>query len=176
MDVHEVWEKALKNTEILRARVYSLMTFSHTQVPYIFLSESSINHGDTVVRRGEVCVERPTLILPPNIPQFSGFELSENSIDEKDFVNFLLIRGISLPSVLYNNKTEQMDIFEGRLEAAIRHHTDLLQEQEDVHTGLITAPEECWQFSILIFVCSQIAKNAETDIKRLLEKHRRNKG
>ena len=74
MKAYENWEKALKKTEIIRPRIQSMMTFSETSMPYILLSESSINMGDTVVRKGEVVVERPTLILPPNIPQFEGFE------------------------------------------------------------------------------------------------------
>jgi len=59
MDMEEAWNKALRYTEIIRSRVQSLMTFKDTAVSYILLSESSINVGDTVVRRGEVVVEKP---------------------------------------------------------------------------------------------------------------------
>ena len=62
MDVHEAWSRALKQTEIIRARVSALQTFQATNVSYILLSESEINHGDTVVRRGEVIVDKPSLI------------------------------------------------------------------------------------------------------------------
>ena len=173
MDIYQHWTNALKKTEIIRARVQALMTFSDTQVPYIMLSESSINQGDTVVRRGEVVVQRPNLILPPNIPQLQGFELDENNINQDSLVNFLYVRGINMPSLRYNNRTHRLDIFEGSLTEAVRQYNTQLQHQENINTGLLTGPEDVWQFSLLIFVCSQIMRNAETDIRRLLEDYKK---
>ncbi len=77
MDFQDAWGKALKETEIIRARIMGLQTFDQTHVPYLLLSASSINPGDTVVRSGEVLVDRPSLILPPHIPQFEGFSFDE---------------------------------------------------------------------------------------------------
>lgn len=174
MDPQYLWSKALKETEIIRPRVHALHTFADTPLPYILLSESSVNVGDTVVRKGEVVVERPALILPPHIPQFSGFDLEqlgENS--ENSFLNFLLIRGIQMPSLKYNNRTNSLDIHEGGLSDAIQQYREQLQRTENVHAGLVAAPEECWQFSLLIYVCSQIVRNAETDLRRLFEEYRK---
>ena len=42
-----------------------------------------------------------------------------------------------------------------------------------MHSGLILGPEDCWQFSVIIFAASQMAKSAEGDIKRLMEGHGR---
>ena len=178
MDIYEAWQKALQHTEIIRTRVQSLMTFQDTHVPYILLSESTINHGDTIVRSGEVTVEKPSLILPPHIPQLKGFELEENfEGTEEGLLNFLFVRGVSLPSMKYNNKTYSLDIFEGKLSEAIKHHQELLQKQENVATGLLICPEECWQFSVLIFICTQVAKNANSDIRKLLDDYKkRSKG
>lgn len=174
MDIQKAWNKALKNTEIIRARVQALMTFSETLVPYIFLSESTINAGDTVVRKCEVVVEKPSLILPPNFPQFEGFELEENfSQDQNSLINFLLVRGVTFPSLKYNNKTLSLDIYEGKLKDAVGFYLEQLQQEENVNIGLLTGPEECWQFSVIIFIASQIAKNADTDLKKLLEEYRK---
>ena len=173
MDITEAWEKALKSTQIIRSRVQALLTFQDTRVPYVLLSESSINLGDTVVRKGEVLVERPSLILPPNLPQFGGFEFDKNFPADDKFINFLLVRGITLPSLRYNNQKHSLDIFEGKLSSAIKHHEELLQQKEDVATGLITGAEDCWQFSLLIFSCMQIAKNANIDIRRLLDEYKK---
>ncbi|OGX08858.1 MAG: hypothetical protein A2Z88_09955 [Omnitrophica WOR_2 bacterium GWA2_47_8] len=176
MDIYEIWDKALKHTEIIRSRLQTLMTFQETRVPYILLSESTINLGDTVVRKGEVLVERPSLILPPNTPQFEGFELDGSFPGSEDkFFNYLLVRGISLPSLCYNHKTQSLDLFEGKLSSAIKHYNELLQQKENVSTGLLAGPEECWQFSVLIFICSQIAKNADTDLKRILDEYKKRK-
>ena len=177
MDFEEMWGKVLKHTEIIRARVRALSMGGDTRVPYVFLSESSINVGDTVVRKGEVMVQKPSLFIPPNNPQFEGFEFDgqEGEFDQTSFINFLIVRGISIPSLRYDNKTSSLDVYEGRLSLAIKHYERTLQREEDVATGLLAGPEDCWQFSILIFICSQIAKNADQDIRRLLDDYHKKK-
>ena len=174
MDFQEAWNRALKETEIVRSRVASLNTFSDTRVPYIFLSPSTINEGDTVVRRGEVTVQRPSLILPPNIPQFEGFDFpKDEGMSDSSVLSFLLVRGIQIPSLKYNNKTYSLDIFEGDMAKAVASVANRLEREEDVSTGLMTGHEDNWQLSLLIFICSQIARNTGLDIRRLMDQHRR---
>ncbi len=173
MDIREYWEKALKQTEIIRPRVLPLGTFESTRLPYIFLGESSVNIGDTVVRCGEVMVEKPSLILPPNNPSFEGFESEHpQAADLNRLADFLLVRGIRFPSVKYNNKTLSVDIREGKLKDAIDHYFRELQCAENVSTGLVIGPEDCWQFSVLIFTCSTAERSAENDIRKLFERYR----
>ena len=170
MDIYDFWVQALKNTQIIRPRVNGLLSKEDTRVPYILLSESSVNVGDTVVRSGEVIVEKPSLILPPANPQLEGFQFdSEENFKQNAFVNFLLVRGVTLPSFKYNNTTNSLEIFEGDLNQAISHYGNFLQRQENVTTGLIAGPEEGWQFSVLVYICSQVVRNAEADIRNLLK-------
>ena len=176
MDVHSAWEKALQETNIVRSRVIGLQTFSETHVPYILLSPSTINEGDTVVRTGEVLVHRPSLILPPNIPQLEGFNFEgDDSFKEDTMINFLMVRGISLPSMKYDNKISSLNVFEGKIQAAIGVYGNQLQREENTSAGLICGPDDVWQLSLLIFVCSQIAKNSSVDIRRLLDEYHRKK-
>src|ERR1700691_4931797 len=120
MDSSSAWERALSETNIIRSRVIGLQTFSETHVPYILLSPSQINHGDTVVRTGEVLVHRPSLILTPNIPQLEGFNFGgADSFEEDSMINFLMVRGISLPSMKYDNKISSLEVFEGKIDDAI---------------------------------------------------------
>lgn len=173
MDIQDSWEKALKKTRIIRARAQELQTFSDTELPYIFLSEAFVNTGDTVVRKGEILVEKPAIILPHNIPQFDGFDFEkELDITQDMITNFLIVRGVSFPSMKYNNKTSSLDIYEGHIERAIGHYADMLERREDVRSGLIVGPEDCWQFSVLIFICTQVARAVNSDIRRLLEDFR----
>ncbi len=174
MSIQDSWEKALRKTEIIRPRVQPLHTYATTQLPYLCLSESKINSGDTVVRKGEVLVEKPSIILPQNMPQFEGFDFEEEMhFNEELLKSFFLMRGISFPSMKYNNKTASLDVYEGSLSKAIEHYKTFLQNNENVHTGLIMGPEDVWQFSVLIFVCSQASKSAESDIKRLFDDYER---
>ena len=174
MNIQELWDKAVKKTEIVRPRVQPLSTHSVTHLPYICLSESAVNAGDTAVRRGEVLVERPVIALPRNLPQFEGFDFEKGmNVNEDFFKSFLLVRGIQFPSLKYNNKSYSLDVREGSLSRAIEHYKRELQAGENVHTGLVAGPEDCWQFSVLLFVCSQVARSADGDIRRLMDDMRR---
>ncbi len=175
MSIQDFWEKALKKTEIVRPRVQPLHSNATTHLPYICLSESAINQGDTVVRKGEVLVEKPALILPYQTPHFEGFDFeNEMHFNEDTLTNFFLVRGVSFPSMKYNNTTSSMDVLPGNLSKTIEEQKLLLQRHENVHSGLIVGPEDCWQFSILIFVASQVMRNAEGDFRRLLDDHWKN--
>ena len=175
MDIEQMWQRAIKNTEIMRSRVRLLETFTHTEIPYVFLAESTLNIGDTVVRKGKVLVEKPAIILPGNPPQFQGFEFEDLfDIDRHKIVDFLLIRGVRFPSLKYDNQTSLVDIYEGSIKKAIERYKDQLQRAEDVHTGLIIGPEDCWQFSVLIFIGTMVSRSAEEDIRRLLDRFKPN--
>jgi hypothetical protein len=170
MNIIDRWEKAYKNTEIIRPRVKPLLTFATTEMPYIFLAESAVNIGDTIVRKGKVYAEKPSIIMPENLPHFEGFKFEEElDTSESMVTNFLLVRGIRFPSYKYNNKVESLDVFEGRLKKAEDKYRGRLQKKEDVHTGLIMGPEDAWQFSVLIYICTMAARSAEGDIKNMLD-------
>ncbi len=174
MNIYDYWEKALKHTEIVRPRVQPLQVYASTQLPYIFLAESGVNLGDTVVRSGEVLVEKPSLILPSNNPQFEGFRSEQDAVwDSEKIMNFLLVRGIKFPSLKYNHKTQALELYEGKLKEAIRHHLDQLEKIENVSTGLIVGPEDCWQFSVLIFIAQQVIRQTDGDFKRLWDEFRK---
>lgn len=176
MDITSAWEKALRETNIVRSRITGLQTFGETQVPYILLSPSTINVGDTVVRTGQVQVHRPSLILPPHIPQFEGFDFEwQDSFKEDSMINFLMVRGVTLPSMKYDNKVSSLNVFEGKMDDAIGFYGNRLQREENTSAGLICGPDQVWQLSVLIFICSQIAKNSATDIRRLLEQYQKQK-
>jgi len=175
VNIHDSWEKALKATEIIRPRVQPLATFEATQIPYIFLAESAVNRGDTVVRKGAVTVEKPSIILPPNLPQFEGFEFEKHFSGIEDYLTtFLLVRGIRFPSMKYENKIASLDIREEKLPRAVEFFSRMLEREENVSSGLVIGPEDCWQFSVLIFVCSQVVRSAEGDIRKLFDRFRDN--
>jgi hypothetical protein len=170
MDMMDRWEKALKKTEIIRPRVQPLLTFATTEMPYIFLAESVLNIGDTIVRKGKIYAEKPSILLPENLPLFEGFNFEEDlDISESMVMNFLLVRGIRFPSYKYNNKVDSLDLVEKSLKKTEDIYRGRLQKKEDVHTGLIMGPEDCWQFSVLIYISSMVARFADRDIRNMLD-------
>ena len=175
MDIYDAWTNALKQTRIIRPRVQHLQSHEDTALPYVVLSESELGPGDTVVRTGQVTVTRPSLILPPHSPQFKGFRLNKQQpLDANSLTNLFLVRGIQLPSLNYDHESQSLNIFEGDRQRAAAVHLDQLQRREDVHTGLLSGPGACWQFSVLIYVCTQVARNVGRDIERLMDDYRKN--
>ena len=167
MDLYEAWEKALKTTRIIRPRVQPLSTHETTRLPYIFLSESAVNRGDTAVRKGEVSVERPAIVLSSGLPQFEGFEFEEKMRLNEDFLKtFFLVRGVSFPSMKYKNLSS-LDVHEGTIASAIERYSADLARDENVTTGLIAGQEDCWPLGVLIFVAGQAARSAPNDFRRL---------
>ena len=155
-------------------QLQDLSTFESTTVPYIFLGESSLNAGDTVVRRGHVLIDRPAIVLPGLSPQFEGFDFQETlQLSESAVATFLLIRGIQFPSLKYRHQTSSLDVFEGSLQHSIERFTDQLKAAEDIRTGLVVGPEEAWQFSILLLVGALVVRSAEGDLRRILDAWRK---
>ena len=174
MDLMELWEKARKQTELIRLRAQALATFEATVVPYVFLGESSLNAGDTVVRRGQVVIERPAIVLPSFSPQFEGFEFDPSwHLSDEAVATFLLVRGIQFPSLKYRHQVSSLEVFEGALAKAIEHFKTQLTISEDLKTGLVIGPEDAWQFSILLLVGALVVRSAEGDLRRLLEEWRK---
>ncbi|MDI6703727.1 MAG: hypothetical protein QME40_03530 [bacterium] len=170
MGLEEEWNRAVRETKIIRSYLSTLLSFKDTELPYTFLAKSKVNVGDTVVRKGKVLAHKPLLILPPNYPQFEGFEFEKDYQVNPDTIrSFLLMRGVSFPSLKYSNETCSLDIFEGSLTKATDYFSLELEKKEDVHSGLIVGPEDCWQFSILIYVANLMVKSAPNDIRKILE-------
>ena len=171
MSLEEAWNKALAKTEITRSRISYLSAFEATALPYIFLAASSVNLGDTIVRRGKILVHRPAIILPEDMPQLEGFEFEKDYQTNADMVRmFLLVRGVSLPSLKYEHEISRLDIYEGRLEKAKVYFKQELERTENVQAGLIVGPEDTWQLSLLIYVGLLIGKSLPSDLRRLWEK------
>ena len=171
MDLEEKWNRALTQTEIVRFRISYLATFETTAIAYIFLAESAVNLGDTIVRRGKVLVQKPAIILPEDMPQFEGFEFEKDYQVNADMVRmFLLLRGVSFPSLKYEHEISKLDIYEGPLEKARVYFKQELERTENVETGLIIGSEDTWQFSLLIYVGLLISKSLPSDLRKLWER------
>jgi len=171
MDFMEKWDKATQETKILRSRLRSLLAFEATELPYVALASSSVNPGDTVVRKGKVVVHRPLLLLPSRfLPQFEGFDFEEDyQVDSDKIRRFLLMRGISFPSLKYCNETHTVDVLEGCLEKAMDYFSREMEKREDVHSGLMVGPEDCWHFSVIIYVATLAVRSLPGDLEKLLD-------
>lgn len=170
MNLREKWDKAVNQTDVIRWRQTHLATFDKTILKYAFLGESLVNTGDTVQRYGRIVVHRPLLLLPENIPQFEGFDsLKDLGIDEDDLARFLLIRGVSFPSLKYQNETDSLDVVEKPINEATNRLLAKLDKEDNSDTGVLVGPEDCWQLSVIIYAGGLMNRSASRDIRRLLD-------
>jgi len=171
MDIEQLWEKAKERTEVVRGRAKGLSTFSDTTVPYIFLAESAVNEGDTVVRKGKIIVDKPMIILPQDLPVFEGFDFEKELGLGQDLVQtFFLMRGLKFPSLRYNNTVYELEVEELSLSKSIAKYKGKMEREENITTAIIAGPEECWQFSILLYIAALAGRCARTDIMNLMNK------
>ena len=47
-----------------------------------------------------------------------------------------------------------------------------LERSENVNTAIIIGPEDCWQFSVIIYMASLVGRCARTDILNMMDKFR----
>ncbi|MCX7911121.1 MAG: hypothetical protein N2505_06040 [Endomicrobia bacterium] len=170
IDINKKWEEALKNTKILKSRYQKLETFKKTVVPYVLLSNSLANKGSTVVRRGKVEVSPAFIHLPYGSFELKGFNFKETTnYSDETIKSFLLIRGVQLPSLKYNNNQLKLEVINKSLEETIAHYKKLFQRIEDTETGLIVGIPDIWQFSLLIYIMTLVVKCAKDDIKNFID-------
>ena len=173
MDLEEKWQKVMAETEIFRFYRDILSSHTTSTIPYIFLGPSLVNAGDTIVRKGQVVIDKPMIILPQNMPQFSGFELDELDLDPNLLQFFFLVRGVRFPSLKYQHEISTIDVFEGGPDKAIDHYRDELERKEDLSTGLIYGCTDLWQLSVLFYVMAVISKSTPKDLDSFIEELRR---
>jgi hypothetical protein len=174
MSIEDLWDEALKFTEIVRLPIKRLLTFGSTQFEYIFLAPSLVNKGDTVIRRGKMDVDKPALILPQGGPNFTGFNSSEDSgIQDDALRSFFYLRGISFPSFTYTNESYELDIMEGSLAKAEKQCIDHVRAEEKISTGIVIGKDTSWQFSLLLMGCSMIDAHIDSDLREILKRIRK---
>jgi len=172
--LEELWNEALKKTEIVLLPIKRLITFGNTQLDYIFLAPSLVNEGDTVVRTGKLDIGRPAIIVPKDAPTFTGFSSEEGStISDQALQSFFLVRGMSFPSLQYTNEICAVDICEGSVSRASKLYYDRVRRNELISTGIVIGADSSWQFSVLLMGCSLIDTHVENDFKTILERIRK---
>ncbi len=172
----ELWNEAINNTEIVRLPIKRLLTFGLTNFDYVFLGESLVNKGDTVVRKGKLSIDKPALILPGNMPTFKGFNTEDGIGLDSKLSSFFYVRGISFPSLRYTNEICEIDIFEGSLTEAERHYLDEVRNNELISTGIVIGSDMSWQFSVLLMSCHIIDNYVDRDLREIINKIKKKEG
>ena len=170
MEMEEALKMAQADTRFVRVRKNLLYTFGSTRLPYICLSQSVARPDNVVVRRGEVMADKPQIAVPGIDFSFEGFSDDDPKAgSEGDMLAVLLARRISMPPSKYVNKTGTEVLESGPMSEAIERAVNRLDCDNDVRTAVISAPERVWGLSVLLYVGSQVARSASSNVQEHFE-------
>jgi hypothetical protein len=170
INLEKKWAEAIKKTKIVRTRYAKLNTFHKTVLPYVLINESCVNKSTTVIREGKVEVSPLMIHLPDGSPIFDGFNFFDTTEYQTETIKtFLLVRGIKLPSLKYSNDEIKLDLSEKTVEEVVKEYQIKLARKEDLDTGIIVGIPDVWQFSLLIYIISNITKSIKNDIKNIFD-------
>ncbi|MDR1613246.1 MAG: hypothetical protein LBT97_10775 [Planctomycetota bacterium] len=178
MDMEEAFRLAQTDTQFIRIRKNLLYTFGSTRLPYVCLTARLADENGIIVRTGEVMAEKPQIAIPGDQISFEGFgdfPSSGLAADEGDFA-VILARRISMPPSKYVNKSGSEKCESGTISEAIERVMNRLDGENDVRTGVFTAPEQVWGLSVLLYVGSQVARSAPSNVQEHLEHLRFRRG
>lgn len=171
MDYQEALSLAQSETEIVRERKNLLYTFGATRLPYVCLSKRDSDANLVAVRYGEVTAQKPQIAFPGQDATFEGFD-----IDGGEGVPVLLARRVEMPPARYVNTEGESRVESGGVEAVIERVYNELEENHDIRTAIIRAPDSVWRISILLYIGSQIARSASSNISEHMEHLFRQRG
>lgn len=166
MDFNEAIELARSDTKIVKSRKNLLFTFGPTKLPYVCLADSK--DGCIYMHDGEVTTDKPHIAIPGEEMGFEGFDME--GVEKDGMVPVLIARGVRMPPAKYVNKNEEKRIFRGTIKDAIDSELERLDKNDDIRTAVISAPETVWKLSVLLYVGTQVARSAESNVNEHLER------
>lgn len=167
-DFEQRFLRAQEGTSLHRTRQNDLYTFGSTRLPYVFLGSSAINAGDTVIRRGEIRTEKPTLFLGGN-PQ-SEFEGFEEEGDDPS-TPMLFARAFQMSGLNVHNDGMTLEVVEREVRSVVDGTLEEMDRQGDRRTAVVEGPEDLWALSLLIYAGEMTQRSAPGNVKDLLERN-----
>lgn len=154
--------------EIVRPVRYSLFTFGASDLPY-FLVLSGLGAGQTVsITKGEVKITRPLIITPETArPEFQDF--FEDAEDE-DLAQFILARSASFSNLKLQNQSGPKRIVSDSVEEVVAKLNRQLDDEEEDHVAILTAPQALAGFAVLRYASDRIMQSAPDNIQELRER------
>lgn len=168
MEMEEAFRLAQKDTRFIKVRKNLLYTFGATRLPYICISQAPDDNGFVMVRAGEILADKPQIALPGEVFSFEGFEEMWEQFAQDEPVA-ALARRISMPPSKYVNTAHSQAREQGSVSETVQRVVNRLENDNDYRTGVIEAPDVVWGLSVLLYVGSQVARSAQSNVQEHLE-------
>lgn len=162
--LRELWEAV----KIVRPVEYSLFTFGESNLDYFLVCDERENGKVASVTRGEVIVKRPLIITPDSVrPEFRNFFEDDSG---HQIVDFILARSASFSNLKVDNQSGTKRFVPDGVEAAVGQLNRQLDDQEEEHVAILTAPARLGGVAILRYAAERVLKSAPDNIQELRER------
>ncbi|MCX7393393.1 MAG: hypothetical protein NTW75_04630 [Planctomycetales bacterium] len=159
---------AWESVEIARPVRYSLFTFGASDLPYFLILSDSGPDQMVSITKGEVKITRPMIITPENArPEFEDFF---EDADDRDLAQFILARSASFSNLKLQNHGGPQRIVSDSIEEVVAKLNRQLDDEEEEHVAILTAPRSLAGFAVLRYASDRIMQSAPSNIQELRER------
>jgi len=153
---------------IARPVDYSLFTFGDSDLPYFLVTEGTADDPMVTVQEGSVNIARPRIITPENMhPEFRNFFESEA---EYGYVEFLMARTAAFGNLKITNNEGPARIVTDTVAEAVARLNKQLDDIEEEHTAILTAPLPLAGFAVLRYASERVMASTPGNIQELRER------
>jgi len=172
MEGFEAWVKAVEQTYVVKFPSQHLATFGTTIVEYFVVTEPAYKMFDTqqhntesVVRKGKVYAEKPTLVTPTYAMNLDGF-----SSDAYEYMEHMSrVYGPNSPGIMYQYRNEpgSMDIVGGITNEIAQRISEEQRNKQNNLSVVIVGVDELWDVALLKFIYEYTASSISYNSREL---------
>ena len=163
-EFHAAWNAVT----IERGVEFGLFTFGDTDLPYYLVTKGHSDDPMVSVREGNVNIARPRIITPDSMhPEFRNFFETEA---EYGYVEFLLARTAAFGNLKITNNEGPAKIVTDTVDEAVSRLNKQLDDIEEEHTAILSAPEPLAGFAVLRYASERVISSAPGNVQELRER------
>jgi len=162
----EQFDEAWQAVDVVRYSQPNLFTFGDTRLKYTVIAPSEIHQGETVLREGQVVVQKPMII---NLLGAEGVHL-EGFGEFDQMPGFLIERMAYIPRLNYRNQEGRMEIVSTPANELIEQVIKKLDTEGDNLMGVMKSPAGAWQIGVLRYSVEKIVQSTPYNIQELRER------
>ncbi len=162
--MHDLWHAI----RIERPVKYSLFTFGESVMPYYLVLGTEGSKDMVAIRKGDVRVARATIITPDSMrPEFQNFF---EDAEHEHMIDFLLSRSAAFSNLKVSNQHGPDQIVSDSVEEAVGKLNRQLDQEEEEHIAILSAPAELAGIAILRYTAERIWQSTPDNVQELRER------
>ncbi len=165
---YERFKRMWEAVKIVRNVRYSLFTFGDSDMPYFLVCAPPVDEPTVSVKQGSVKITRPLIVTAANAPpQFHNFFEGR---DDEDLARCLLARTARFGNMKFDNVIATEHVVTDSVEEATARIGRKLDEEEEDHVAILTAPADLGGVAVLRYCLERVAQSAPDNVTELRER------